>query len=108
MLTKNLYLPWTPDLDNVDVGSADGGGDPDGGHEGPGVNTGVPQVIHQIRVPALFQSYVYTCLSEKLKKNTHQYTGEHPTTSILKLNIVFFHAFQRCSLLGQNYPMGLR
>ena len=61
MLTKNLYLPWTPDLDNVDVGSADGGGDPDGGHEGPGVNTGVPQVIHQIRVPALFQSYVYTC-----------------------------------------------
>ena len=54
MVTKYSYLPWAPDLDNVDVDGADGRGDPDGGHEGPGVHTGVTQVIHQVGVPALF------------------------------------------------------
>ena len=59
MLTMSLNdIPGAPDLHCVDINTADEGGGPDGGHQRPGVYSGVPQVHHQVVVPRLEQEQV--------------------------------------------------
>jgi len=70
-----LHEPWSPDLDYVDIEYAYSCGDPDGGHQGPGVNTGVTKIHHKVRIP--FQN-----------------TRKHPTPPLSMLNTITLHPIQ--------------
>ena len=88
-----VYLPWASHLHHIDIEGADGDGGPDGGHEGPGVHPGVPQVHHQVVIPALRHIIYLACHFLQKKYTYHDRGYQTPSRVCFKFSFhrqIFF------------------